>query len=143
MTVTELPAVNASLNAAATVFIVLGLIFIKAGRKKAHIVSMATALTISAAFLACYLYYHYHAGHVSFAGEGWIRPVYLVLLVSHIILAVVNLPMIIITVVPALRQKFDKHKRWARWTAPIWLYVSVTGVLVYLMCYVWWGPPIR
>lgn len=143
MTVTDLPAVNASLNAVATVLIVLGLIFIKSGRKTAHIASMIAALIVSAAFLGCYLYYHYHAGHVQFAGTGWIRPVYLTILISHIILAVVNLPMIFLTVIPALRSRFDKHKRWARWTAPVWLYVSVTGVLVYLMCYEWWGPPIR
>ncbi len=143
MTVTDLPAINACLNAAATVFIVAGLVFIKSGKTKAHIISMIGALTVSAVFLACYLYYHYHAGHVAFAGTGWIRPVYLTMLATHIVLAVINLPMLILTVVPAVRSKFDKHKRWARWTMPIWLYVSVTGVLVYLCCYVWWGPPVR
>lgn len=143
MTVTDLPAINAGLNGAATIFILAGLIFIKAGKTKAHILSMILALGVSAVFLSCYLYYHYHAGHVSFAGTGWIRPVYLTMLATHIVLAVVNLPMIFLTVIPALRQRFDKHKRWAKWTAPIWLYVSVTGVLVYFCCYVWWGPPIR
>ncbi len=114
MTVTDLPAINASLNAAATVFIVLGIVFIKTGKTKAHIISMITALSFSAVFLGCYLYYHYHAGHVSFAGEGWIRPVYLTMLATHIVLAVANLPMIFLTVIPALRQRFDKHKRWAK-----------------------------
>lgn len=143
MTVTDLPALNASLNASATFFIVLGLIFIKTGRKKAHIISMSIALTFSAVFLACYLYYHYHAGHVKFAGVGPAKTFYYLLLISHVFLAVVNLPMIILTVVPAIRRRWDKHTRIAKWTMPVWLYVSVTGVIVYLMCYHFYGPPIR
>lgn len=143
MTVYDLPPLNATLNACATVFIVLGLIFIKLGKQKAHIACMATALLFSAVFLGCYLYYHFHVLHVKFAGEGPIRTFYYGLLISHVLLAIVNLPMIIMTVIPALRSRFDRHKRIARWTAPVWLYVSVTGVIVYLMCYVWYGPPIR
>jgi len=143
MTVNDLPFINSCLNATATVLLLLGYFFIKAGNKKAHGVTMGLALLVSAVFLACYLYYHYHVGHVKFAGVGGIRTFYYGLLISHIILAVVNLPMIIMTVVPVLQHRFDTHKRIARWTLPVWLYVSVTGVIVYLMCYVWFGPPIR
>jgi putative membrane protein len=143
MTVSDLPFVNSCLNATATVLLVLGFIFIKSGNKKAHGITMALALLVSAVFLGCYLYYHYHVGHVKFAGQGGIRTFYYGLLISHIILAIVNLPMIIMTVIPVLKQRFDKHKRMAKWTLPIWLYVSVTGVIIYLMCYVWYGPPLR
>ncbi|SKB04646.1 putative membrane protein [Prosthecobacter debontii] len=143
MTVYDLPPINATLNACATVFIILGLIFIKAGKKKAHIACMATALMFSAVFLGCYLYYHFHVLHVKFAGTGPIKTFYYGLLISHVFLAIVNLPMIIMTVIPALRQRWDKHMRIAKWTAPIWLYVSITGVIVYMMCYQWYGPPIR
>ena len=140
MTVSDLPLVNASLNATCTVLLVLGLIFIKSGKPKAHGLTMTLALLVSAAFLTSYLIYHYHAGHVKFAGTGAVRTVYFTLLISHIILAVVNLPMIILTVLPAWKHRFDKHKRWAKLTLPVWLYVSVTGVIVYLMCYVWYPP---
>ena len=143
MTVFDLPVVNATLNSCATVFLVLGYIFIKSKNVKAHIVCMISALIVSSAFLACYLYYHYHAGHVEFAGQGAVRKLYFFILLTHIPLAIGNLPMIIMTVIPALRRRFDAHKRIARWTFPIWMYVSVTGVIVYLMCYVWYGPPIR
>ena len=143
MTVTDLPHLYTWFNAFALVHIIIGLVCIKAGQRQAHIASMSVALAFSAAFLGCYLYYHFNAGHVRFAGQGWTRPVYFALLFTHIPLAVLNLPMIILTVVPALRQRYDKHKRLARWTVPIWIYVSVTGVLVYLMCYRWFGPPIR
>lgn len=143
MTVNDLPFINSCLNATAAVLLVAGFAFIKAGKRKAHGITMGLALLVSAAFLACYLYYHYHVGHVKFAGQGGVRVFYYGLLISHVILAVVNLPMIIMTVVPALRSHFDKHKHMARWTLPVWLYVSVTGVIVYLMCYVWFGPPLR
>lgn len=143
MTVLDLPAVNATLNACATVALVIGFIFIKLGKTRAHIITMSLALVISAAFLTCYLIYHYHVGSVKFMGQGLARNIYYPLLISHIFLAIVNLPMIIMTVVPALRQRFDKHKRMAKWTLPVWLYVSVTGVIVYLMCYEWYGPPMR
>ena len=139
MTAQDLPVVNATLNATATVLLLLGFTFIKLGLKKAHIATMITALVVSGAFLACYLYYHYNVGHVKFAGTGFIKIFYYTLLISHVFLAIVNLPMIIMTVVPAISQKFDKHKRMAKWTFPIWLYVSVTGVIVYMMCYQWWG----
>jgi len=143
MTVYELPKLYTLFNACALVHILLGLVMIKLGQRKAHIASMAVALLFSAAFLGCYLVYHYQAGHVRFAGAGTVRTVYFLLLFTHIPLAVLSLPMIFMTVIPALRQRFDRHKRMARWTVPVWLYVSVTGILVYLMCYVWYGPPIR
>jgi uncharacterized membrane protein YozB (DUF420 family) len=143
MTVEELPALYTCFNAAAFLHIVLGLVMIKMKQRGAHIASMSIALIFSAAFLGCYLYYHFTIGHVKFAGTGWSRPVYFTLLLTHIPLAVLNLPMIIMTVVPALRSRFDKHKRMARWTVPVWLYVSVTGVIIYLMCYQWFGPPVR
>ena len=142
MTVHDLPVVNASLNATATVLLLLGFAFIKTRRVKAHIATMITALVVSAAFLTCYLIYHFYVGHVKFAGTGLVQKFYYTLLLTHVILAVVSLPMIIMTVTPALRRRFDKHKRMARWTYPVWLYVSVTGVIVYMMCYQWWGPPL-
>jgi putative membrane protein len=143
MTVTELPTLYTIFNACALLHIILGLTMIKMGQKKAHIASMVIALLFSTAFLGCYLYYHYQAGHVRFAGQGWTRPVYFTILFSHIPLAVLSLPLITMTVLPALRQRFDKHKRMAKWTVPVWLYVSVTGIIIYMMCYVWYGPPIR
>lgn len=143
MTVTDLPVVNATLNSCATVLLVLGFIFIKTRHVKAHVACMVSALLVSAAFLACYLYYHYHAGHVRFGREGPVKTLYYIILFTHFPLAIANLPMIIMTVVPALGRRFDKHKRIAKWTLPVWLYVSVTGVIVYMMCYQWFGPPIR
>jgi len=143
MTVTELPKLYTIFNAAALFHIILGLVMIKAGQRKPHIASMVAALVFSTAFLGCYLYYHTHAGHARFAGTGLARTLYHLLLLTHIPLAALNLPMIILTVIPALRRRFDRHKCLARWTVPIWIYVSATGILIYLMCYVWYGPPIR
>ncbi len=137
MHINDLPALNATLNTIATLLLICGWISIKLKRKATHIAFMVAALLVSAAFLTSYLIYHYKAGHVEFNGTGWSRKVYFPLLISHVILAVLILPMVIMTVIPAFRQRFDKHKRIARWTLPIWLYVSVTGVLVYLMCYIW------
>ncbi len=139
MNVTDLAHVNAILNSIATVFLVAGYLMIRQRRVVAHGICMTAALTASAAFLTCYLIYHYHVGHVPFESEGAVRTFYFTLLISHIILAVVNLPMIIMTVVPVFRRRFDKHRRIARWTLPIWLYVSVTGVIIYLMLYHWFG----
>ena len=139
----ELPSTNATLNAICTVLLIAGWICIKRGLKKAHIGCMITALLVSVAFLSCYLTYHImlqrHAGTASirFTQEGAIRPVYFAILITHVFLAVVNLPMIILTVIPAIRRRFDKHKRIARWALPVWLYVSITGVIVYLMLYQW------
>lgn len=142
MNVSELPALNALLNSCATVLIVCGLVAIKLRKPKVHSGFMLAALAVSAAFLTSYLIYHYHVGQVKFAGVGAVRTVYFTILISHVILAIVNLPMIILTVIPAIRERFDKHRKWAKITAPIWLYVSVTGVIVYLMCYKWYGPPL-
>ena len=144
MSINDLPAVNACLNGIATVFIVAGLGFIRKGMQKQHIVCMVTAIVFSAAFLASYLTYHIAKKGIvtKFGHEGWIKTVYLLILSSHIMLAMVVPVLVILTVVPAMRRKFDKHKRLARWTAPIWLYVSVTGVLIYMMLYQWFpGSP--
>jgi len=140
MTVQDLPTVNATLNAISTVLLVSGFVFIKRDNKKAHIICMASALIVSAAFLICYLIYHANVGSVKFTHEGMVRNIYFFILLTHIPLAALVLPLVILTVVPALRQRFDKHKRIAKWTFPIWLYVSVTGVLVYLFLYVWYPP---
>lgn len=137
MTLSDLPTVNALLNATATVFIVSGLVMIKQGKKRAHVICMVTALVISAAFLTCYLIYHYAHPTTRFTHDGWPKTIYFIILFTHIPLAALVVPMILFTVVPALRQRFDRHKRVARWTYPVWLYVSVTGVLVYLMLYRW------
>lgn len=141
MTVHDLPAVDASLNALSTVFICLGWWFISRERKTPHIAMMICALTTSTAFLTCYLIYHFSVRTVTkFTAVGFVRPAYYTLLISHILLAFVTLPLVIMTVIPAVRARFDKHRRIAKWTMPIWLYVSVTGVLVYLMLYKWFPP---
>jgi uncharacterized membrane protein YozB (DUF420 family) len=137
MELADLPALNAILNSTATVLLVAGLVSIKRGRKRAHIACMISALIVSAAFLTSYLIYHYNYPTTRFAHGGLPKVIYFLILFTHIPLAMLNLPMIIMTVVPALRQRFDRHKRLARWTYPIWLYVSVTGVLVYFMLYRW------
>lgn len=138
MHVSDLPELNATLNTACTFLLLGGWVAIKLKRKAAHIAFMILALLTSTAFLTSYLIYHYYAGHVPFRGTGAIRSIYLTMLLTHVVLAVVNLPMIILTVIPAIGSRFDRHKKIARWTLPIWLYVSVTGVLVYLMCYHWY-----
>ena len=139
MNVNELPAVNAALNALSTLFILAGWTMIRLERKVAHALCMVSALITSAAFLGCYLVYHFlKAGHVTrFTFPGWPKALYFFILGTHTPLAVVVLPLLALTVIPAIRQRFDAHKRMARWTLPVWLYVSVTGVLVYFMLYVW------
>ncbi len=137
MTIHDLPAVNASLNGLSTVFIVIGLVSIKRDNKQIHIAGMTLALISSTAFLAGYLTYHAYAGVTSFSHYGWPRFVYFAILIPHTILAMFTVPLVTITVIPALRARYDRHRRIAAWTWPIWLYVSVTGVLVYLMLYVW------
>jgi len=134
----DLPALNATLNSIAAVLLVSGWICIKTRKVAAHITFMVLALLVSTAFLTSYLIYHYRIGHVGFYGKGFIRPVYFTMLITHILLAIVNVPLTIMTVIPALQRRFDRHKRIARWTLPSWLYVSVTGVLVYFMCYQWY-----
>jgi len=135
MTLAHLPAVNASLNAISAVFLTAGFVFIKRQNRLAHRNCMLGALVASALFLACYLYYHFHAGRTVFHNPAWFRPIYLTLLLTHTTLAVVIVPMVIITVSRAAKQRFDRHKKIARWTWPLWMYVSVTGVLIYYLLY--------
>ena len=138
MTIQDLPAVNASLNTLSTVFLTLGFIFIKQQKPIAHRNCMIAALITSAIFLACYLTYHFSVTAVTkFQGQGIVRPVYFIILITHIILAVVIVPLVLMTLSRALRQRFDRHKKIARWTWPLWMYVSVTGVIVYMMLYQW------
>lgn len=129
------PVIDATLNGTSAVLLVLGRRLIRRGQMEAHRFVMLTALASSSLFLTSYLYYHWHVGSVHFQGQGWIRPVYFSILISHTILAAVIVPMIIITLSRALRRRFDRHQAIARWTYPLWLYVSVTGVVIYLMLY--------
>jgi uncharacterized membrane protein YozB (DUF420 family) len=129
------PAINATLNGMSAILLLTGHSLIKRGRMAAHRAVMLTALATSTLFLISYLYYHYHVGSVHFRGQGWSRPVYFIVLISHTTLAVVIVPLIIITLVRALRERFDRHRAIARWTYPLWMYVSVTGVIVYFMLY--------
>jgi uncharacterized membrane protein YozB (DUF420 family) len=135
MTVQDLPALNATLNAIATVLLTLGWILIKRKRRDAHRLCMLAAFGVSTAFLTSYLIYHYNVGSVPFQKTGAIRTVYLSILLTHIVLAAAIVPMILLTLSRALRARFDKHRRIARWTLPLWLYVSVTGVVIYVMLY--------
>ena len=137
------PLLNASLNGVSFVLLLSGFAMIRSGRRKAHIICMVSALVTSTLFLASYLTYHSLTEGVmtKFPTEyPGARKVYLAILITHIPLAGLLVPLVLITVVPALRQRFDRHKRWARITLPIWLYVSVTGVLIYLMLYRWYLP---
>lgn len=129
------PALNAALNATSAIFLSIGFWFIRRKRVTAHRACMMGALFASTLFLISYLFYHYTAGVTNFTGTGLLRTAYLTLLTSHTILAIMVLPLVIVTVYRALRGRFDKHRAIARWTFPIWLYVSVTGVAVYLMLY--------
>ncbi len=140
MTIEDFPALNASLNAASTVFIAVGWLCIRSERKAAHIVCMTGALLTSTAFLACYLFYHFNVGSVRFTYPGPVKWFYLTLLLTHVLLAFAVVPLVVMTVVPALRQRFEKHRAIGRWTMPVWLYVSVTGVIVYFMLYQWFPP---
>jgi putative membrane protein len=142
MTISDLPAVNATLNATSTVFISLGWWFIRRGFWRQHIACMITAVCSSTVFLTSYLIYHFHVGEKSthFTAPGIVRPIYFALLISHILLAFITLPLVIATLIPAFRRRWEKHRRIAKWTMPIWLYVSLTGVLVYLMLYQWFPP---
>ena len=135
MSISDLPAINASLNGLSAIFLSAGWIFIKTGKKIAHRNCMMAAFCTSTVFLACYLVYHANAGRTVFQNPQWFRPYYLALLLSHTVLAVVIVPMILITLSRAWKQKFDKHKVIARWTWPLWMYVSVTGVVIYLLLY--------
>ncbi|OLD67528.1 MAG: DUF420 domain-containing protein [Acidobacteria bacterium] len=137
MTVSDLPALNASLNGTSAVLLCAGYFFIRRRRIAAHRACMLLALLTSALFLASYLVYHYHVGSVPYRGGGWTRPLYFTLLTSHTILAAAVVPLALVTVARAARRRFDRHVAVARYTLPIWFYVSVTGVVIYLMLY---GP---
>ena len=136
---TFFPALNATLNGASAVLLLIGRGLILRGRMAAHRAVMITALASSSLFLGSYLYYHYHVGSVRFQGQGWSRPVYFTILISHTILAAAIVPLVIITLSRALRERFDRHQAIARWTWPLWMYVSVTGVIVYFMLYHWFA----
>jgi len=133
-------ALNASLNGASAVLLACGYVAIRSGKIAVHKAFMIAAFAVSSVFLGSYLLYHYRVGHVAFQGQGWIRPVYFVLLTTHTVLAVVIVPMILVTLRRAWLEKFDRHRIIARWTLPLWFYVSVTGVIVYLMVYQIYRP---
>lgn len=135
MSVTDLPAVNATLNAISFVFLVTGYVFIRKGQWRKHRACMIAALVMSGLFLTSYVVYHLQVGSVPFGKTGWIRTVYFAVLIPHVILAIAIVPFVLITVSRALSGRFDKHRRIARWTLPVWLYVSITGVIVYVMLY--------
>jgi putative membrane protein len=135
-----LPHLNASLNAASFVLLLLGFFFILRRNVRAHRACMVGALAVSGAFLVSYLVYHYNYGSVRFAGQGSVRYVYFFVLVTHIILAAAIVPLVAMTVARAARGEFARHRRVARWTYPLWIYVSVTGVVVYLMLYRLYPP---
>jgi putative membrane protein len=133
------PVINASLNGTSAVLLVVGRNFILRGRMAAHRASMIAAVATSSLFLTSYVYYHWHVGSVHFQRQGLARLVYLTILFSHVTLAIVIVPMVIVTLSRALRERFDRHRNIARWTWPLWMYVSITGVIVYFMLYHWFA----
>jgi uncharacterized membrane protein YozB (DUF420 family) len=136
MSIHDLPAVNATLNGLSAVFLTAGFIFIRRGNISAHRACMLSAFCTSAVFLACYLTYHIFVKTLTiFTDPPWFRPIYLTILITHTILAMVIVPLILTTLYLALKQRFETHKKLARWTWPLWLYVSVTGVVIYLLLY--------
>jgi len=141
MELSDFPKLNACFNGLASVFLILGYIFIKRGNKTAHRNCMIGALAASAIFLGCYLYYHYSMqklhgrAHTPFTQPEWFRPFYLVILITHLIGAFAIVPLVILTVSRAMKSRFELHKKIARWTWPIWMYVSVTGVMIYFLLY--------
>jgi len=131
----DLPSLNAALNSLSAVFLFTGYLLIKSGNRVAHRNCMLAAFGCSILFLVSYLIYHFQVGSVPFKGQGWIRLVYFTILLTHTILATAVVPLALITLTRAWRERFDQHRRIARWTLPVWLYVSVTGVVVYWMLY--------
>jgi len=131
----QLPALNATLNAISGILLTVGYIFIRRGDMRRHRACMIAALVSSALFLTSYLVYHAEVGSVPFKGQGAIRVVYLAILLTHIVLAAVIVPLALVTVSRALARRFDRHRKIARWTFPLWMYVSVTGVVIYVMVY--------
>ena len=129
-------ALNATLNGTSAILLAVGYAAIRTGKREAHKRLMISAFAVSCAFLVSYLIYHFRIRQViHFQGQGWIRPVYFAILISHTILAILIVPLIIVTLRRAWLQRFDKHRLIARWTLPLWFYVSVTGVVVYVMVY--------
>ena len=136
MTIHDLPAVNATLNGLSAVFLVAGFAFIKCGNKKNHRTCMVSAFVTSVIFLGCYLTYHATVKTVThFVEPAWFRPIYLTILLTHTVLAAIIVPLILLTLWRAKKENFEAHKKVARWTWPLWLYVSVTGVVIYLLLY--------
>ena len=136
ISISALPHLNATLNAASSLFLLLGYWFIRRKRIPQHKFCMLAAVAASLLFLTSYVVYHYHAGSRPFQGQGVLRTIYFIVLISHVTLAIVNVPIVIVTLVRAFKEKFQQHARLAsRWTFPLWMYVSVTGVIVYLMLY--------
>ena len=133
--VTDLPTLNAGLNGLAAILLTAGFVAIRKRRVHLHRALMIGALCASALFLTSYLIYHYNVGATHFTGAGWVRPLYFAILISHTFLAVLILPLVLVTLYRALKADFKRHKRIARWALPAWLYVSVTGIVVYLMLY--------
>lgn len=131
----QLPALNATLNGLTTVLLTAGYVLIRGRRRQAHRAVMLVAAATSALFLLSYLVYHAQVGSVRFQSQGWIRPVYFTILLTHTVLAAAIVPMVLVTFWRALRNEFSRHRRIARWTWPLWMYVSVTGVVIYLMLY--------
>jgi putative membrane protein len=132
-------ALNATLNGTSAILLAAGYAAVRAGKIAAHKRFMVSAFVVSCAFLVSYLVYHYRVGHVAFSGQGWVRPVYFLLLISHTVLAVLIVPLILVTLRRAWTEKFDKHRAIAKWTLPLWFYVSVSGVIVYVMLYQLYG----
>ena len=135
MTLSDLPALNATLNGSAAILLLIGYRFIRRGEIQRHRATMLSACAVSTAFLTSYVIYHANVGSKPFTGQGPIRIVYFAILLTHVLLAATVLPLALVTVIRGLRGRFDRHRAIARWTFPIWLYVSVTGVVVYLMLY--------
>ena len=136
MSIADLPALNATLNSIATVLLITAYVLIKRGHREAHKRAMLGAITVSAAFLTSYVIYHYSiGGPKEFAGEGVSRIIYYLILATHVPLAMLVLPFALVTAARGLMSQFDRHVKIARWTFPLWLYVSVTGVLIYFMLY--------
>jgi uncharacterized membrane protein YozB (DUF420 family) len=135
MTVRDLPTLNAALNALAAVLLISGWVFIRRRDIARHRLCMLSAFGVSAIFLASYLTYHYHVGSVRFPELGWVRTLYLGILLTHTVLAAAVPVLAVLTLVRAFQQRFDRHRRIARWTLPIWIYVSITGVVIYWMLY--------